>query len=296
MNHLLSDEQIAQILENPKVQEARTRLANGHQLSFTVDLSEPVQDRLKESWGMSIPSDVPMRWIRGDTPAHVDSGRAAFYKTHLAYLTDSEGEFIIGDVSHSITKGTGFTFNHGVQHETRGTGSEPRLLIGPMSEMGFVVGGYSLYYYPSLGDAINYSNQLGNLSVNVPNPFIVGQISSGTNGGYTRWMIAYNSTGSASQMLTYNNGDSLPNDGVYYMYPATSGVPCFAAGTHILTETGYKVVESLTTDDKVQTADGRLVRPMLFNIPIAKTTTDTAPYRIEAGAFGSNYPRYPLSP
>lgn len=209
MNHLLSDAQIAQILENPKVLEARNQLAEEDQLSFIVDLPESVQHQLQESWGVSLGSDVPMRWIRGDTPAHEDSGESDFEQTHLAYLTDSEGEFVIGETSYPIKKGTGFTFNHGITHETRGTGAEPRLLIGPMSEQGFPVGG----------------------------PII-----------------------------------------------------CFPAGTHILTAEGYKVVESLTTEDKVQTADGRYVTPKLFKIPIAKATKETAPYRIEAGAFGNSYP------
>jgi hypothetical protein len=76
------------------------------------------------------------------------------------------------------------------------------------------------------------------------------------------------------------------------LYPAN--VPCFPAGTRILTAEGYKVVESLTTDDKVQTADGRQVRPTIFKIPVHKTTTETAPYKIEAGALGPRYPPLPL--
>jgi hypothetical protein len=91
-------------------------------------------------------SDVPMRWIQGDTPAHVDSGHSAFEQTHLVYLTDSEGEFVVGDASYPITRGAAFTFQHGIRHETRRTGTEPRLLIGPMSEQGFPVGYVILYY------------------------------------------------------------------------------------------------------------------------------------------------------
>jgi hypothetical protein len=159
--------------------------------------------------------------------------------------------------------------------------------------MGFVVGGSQMSYYPTQADALAFTNNLGGQNVNAPTPFIVGDTTYGSNGGYTLWLIASNSTGSASQLVTYANGVSVVNDGVYYMYPATA--PCFPAGTRILTAEGYKVVESLTNEDKVQTADGRLVRPTLFKIPITKTTTDTAPYRIEAGAFGSNYPPYPLS-
>lgn len=212
---VLSDAQIAALLENPQVSEQRARLATSTQVYFTAKLPESVQHSLQEAWGISVGSDVPMRWIQGDTPAHEDSGRSAFFKTHLVYLTDSDGEFIIGDATYPITKGAAFTFQHGVRHETRGTGLEPRLLIGPMSEQGFAVGGPPV-------------------------------------------------------------------------------VPCFPAGTRILTAEGYKVVESLTTDDRVQTADGRHVRPTLYKIPVQKATVDTAPYRIEAGSLSLNYPPHDL--
>jgi hypothetical protein len=210
---VLSDAQIAAILENPQVSDHRSQLGTSPQVYFTAEIPESVQQALQAEWGIPVGSDVPMRWIQGDTPAHVDSGRSAFEQTHLVYLTDSEGEFVVGDASYPITKGAAFAFQHGVRHETRGTGLEPRLLIGPMSEHGFAVG--------------------------VP-------------------------------------------------------APCFPAGTRILTAEGYKVVESLTTDDKVQTSDGRFVRPALFKFSVAKATKETAPYKIAAGALGPSYPPHDL--
>ena len=291
MNRLLSDEQIAQILEHPKVQEARTQLGTGHQLSFSADLPEPIRHSLQESWGVSTSSDIPMRWIRGDTPAHVDAGRTSFERTHLAYLTDSIGEFIIGEESYPITRGAAFTFNQGVRHEARNTGTEPRLLIGPMSEQGFPVGGGTLYYYPTQMDANNGSNLLGTYTVGAPTPLTVGLVTSGTTGGYTNWYSW--DIGAQTASGPYANGYNFPNVTTYFLYPAPN-VPCFPEGTRILTAEGYKVVEHLTTDDKVQTADGRFVRPTIFKIPIHHTTIDTAPYRIEAGAFGASYPPHDI--
>ena len=60
------------------------------------------------------------------------------------YLTDSRGVLIVDGESMPIRKGTGVIFRQGLVHETRGTGNEPRLLLGPMSEHGFPVGAEEL--------------------------------------------------------------------------------------------------------------------------------------------------------
>jgi len=70
----------------------------------------------------------------------------------------------------------------------------------------------------------------------------------------------------------------------------TNDVPCFPAGTRILTATGYKAVEDLSAEDKIVTADGRAVLFNRYTTHIAKTTTNTAPYEIAAGAFGRHSP------
>jgi hypothetical protein len=74
----------------------------------------------------------------------VDKGRANFEQTYLMYLTDSPGELMVDGVSYPIRKGCGYTFSEGLSHQTVGTGSEPRLLLGPMSEAGIPVGGPSI--------------------------------------------------------------------------------------------------------------------------------------------------------
>jgi hypothetical protein len=81
-----------------------------------------------------------MRWIKGDTPSHHDNGIASFTNTYLTYVTDSYGKLVVDGVVYPIARGHGYVFSEGLPHETIGTGSEPRLLLGPMSETGFAVG------------------------------------------------------------------------------------------------------------------------------------------------------------
>jgi hypothetical protein len=76
--------------------------------------------------------------------------------------------------------------------------------------------------------------------------------------------------------------------------PPVAQVICFGAGTRLLTETGYKAIETLTMADKMKTSDGRIVaaKGITFEVPV--TTKASAPYRIEAGAFGYKKPSAPI--
>jgi hypothetical protein len=67
--------------------------------------------------------------------------------------------------------------------------------------------------------------------------------------------------------------------------------PCFVAGTQILTDEGYKAVETLVPGrDLVMTSDGRAVSFKLYSRTVTNANEDSAPYRIFAGAFGHNSP------
>jgi hypothetical protein len=72
------------------------------------------------------------------------------------------------------------------------------------------------------------------------------------------------------------------------------GVICFATGARILTQNGYKAVETLTPEDRLVTSDGRSTCFKLMSMTIDVTTSETAPYRIEAHAFGRNIPAAPV--
>lgn len=142
INNVLSEEEIKYILSLPEVLEAKKSIDSktSGSVYFSVNLTSSIKKTIFDKFGLSLDT-VPMRWIKGDTIPHIDNGPKQFEKTHLVYLTDSQGEFLLENNSYPITKGSAFIFDEGLRHETVDTGLEPRLLLGPMSEEGFVVGG-----------------------------------------------------------------------------------------------------------------------------------------------------------
>ena len=250
-NSVLTSTDIEYIFSLPEVQTAKRKIdscENG-KIYFSIELNDSIRSALNSRFGIdfSSVSNIPMRWIKGDTSPHIDTGASAFENTYLVYLNDSEGEFVIGDESHMITQNTGFMFNEGISHRTLNTGSEPRLLLGPMNEFAEPVGS-QIYYYPTEADALAYTNVLGYGS-----SFTVGD--GGPFGGYTSWRLTSNSNGSSSQAVVYVNGDSLNPDGNYYLYPAA---PCFLEGTEVLCQVDgvekYVPVESLEKGTLVKTS------------------------------------------
>ena len=140
-NNILSEEDIVFILNLPEVKKAKEdidRKANGA-IYFSIELLPEMREKIFKTFGLSLVR-VPMRWIKGDTKPHIDQGENTFDNTHLLYLTDSQGEFLIDNISYPIQKNTGYIFSEGLRHETINTGSTPRLLLGPISEQGFAVG------------------------------------------------------------------------------------------------------------------------------------------------------------
>ena len=248
---ILTDAQIEAILSSDSVLEAKERLALSNTVRFTMNLPTEIKTVLQESLGLDLPDQVPLRWIQGDTPSHADAGQSSFERTHLVYLTDSEGEFHLGNESFPICKGDSFVFSQGTLHGTSHTGTTPRLMLGPMSEAAEPVGGLELRYYPTQADALANTNQLGYLmDPGGEGPFIVGQTTSGTTGGFTLWRIASNSTGSSDPLVLYPNGSVMTNDGYYYVYPDSV---CFGKGTLIQCEGGSVPVEDLKVGMLVKT-------------------------------------------
>jgi len=157
---VFTPEYVEEIRQLPEVVAAKNRLTAG-QASFTIPATETLRSALSPL-GLDITqSTIPMRWIIGDSAPHIDSGPSAFENTYLVYLSDSPGEFILGDTSYPITANTGFVFNEGIQHETRGTGSVPRLLLGPMNEFAQPVGIAAANYYSNYSDAFTQTGALG---------------------------------------------------------------------------------------------------------------------------------------
>jgi hypothetical protein len=145
--NVLSNETIDYILSRQEVVDAKERI-NAKTASasekFTVALTPAIRSELFGRMGLQLShiTTIPMRWVKGDTPAHHDIGISGFTHTHLVYLTDSVGDLAVDGVMFPIRRGYGYIFSEGTSHETVGTDadSEPRLLLGPISETGFAVG------------------------------------------------------------------------------------------------------------------------------------------------------------
>jgi len=254
--NVFSSEVLESIVRLPEVNNALNKVhlsgSSSTSVYFTIPLTETIRSSILSSFGLDLSSvsEIPMRWIKGDTLPHIDVGSTEFENTYFAYLTDSVGEFVLDNTSYTIQANSGFKYNEGIMHKTQNTGLEPRLLLGPMNEFAMPVGTV-VFYYPSEADALSFTNILGygsSFTVGDGGPF-------GPNGGYIQWRIASNSGGSSPQNVVYTNGDVLNSDGSYYFYPASV---CFLEGTKILSllenKETYVPIENLRKGDLVKTS------------------------------------------
>jgi hypothetical protein len=274
-SNILSTEDINYLKQLPEVLEAKTKLdayPSHGKVYFSISLTDSIRSALESHLGLDLShvTTLPMRWIKGDTLPHIDTGISKFERTHLVYLNSCPGEFVVDATEYPILENTGYVFNEGISHKTLHTDFVPRLMIGPMSEQAFAVGGSALYYFASEADALSVQNLLGTSGT-----YLVGNVDSGTNGGYTRWRIARGS-GTSSQSVAYNNGDVLNNDGNYYLYQ--SPAPCFLEGTQILCQVDgkdtYMPVEKMRPGTLVKTSlDGYKPVVMIGTGPIQNPGT-----------------------
>ncbi len=142
--NVLGEHEISYFLNNKAVLSAKGEInaKSSGSVYFSIPVPQEIKAKLETAFNLDLSTldHIPMRWIKGDTLPHIDKGANAFQNTYLAYLTDSVGEFVVGDETYPITQGSAFIFNEGLSHKTQNTGAVPRLLLGPMSEEGFAVG------------------------------------------------------------------------------------------------------------------------------------------------------------
>ena len=161
INKCLSEQELNYIQSLPDVLLARDKLnafTDHDAVYFKITLTDNLKSTLSSRFDLVLSNvtEIPMRWIKGDTMRHTDKGKSEFTNTYLIYLTDSSGEFILGDSAFPIQKNTGFVFNEGILHETMNTGLMPRLLLGPMNEFAEPVGYDTLkaiYYFSTEAEA-----------------------------------------------------------------------------------------------------------------------------------------------
>jgi hypothetical protein len=224
IHNLLSPNEIADILNNDLVITNKAKLSSQSKVDFFIELPVEIKAKLESGFGIPMTS-IPMRWIKGDTPPHIDRGANDFDNTYLMYVTDSTGNLIIDGQSYPIHAGDAHIFNEGLAHSTINTGDNERLMIGPMSEAGFHVGiAYTIIYYESEAHAnqsaidgpytfegsqnIIYANSYEELYTILP-----------VNSIYA-WFIATNTGGTSPSPNggPYGVGDELVPSGIYYLY------------------------------------------------------------------------------
>ena len=128
------------------------------------------------------------------------------------------------------------------------------------------------------------------LGAETPNPNSLYQ-------GYAMEILIYNRVLSDSEITTvqsYLYNKWTLNDSSYYATSGGGSLPCFARGTRVLTQHGYKAIEMLEHNDYIVTPDRRVIDFKLFKTTVDTTTKHTAPYLIQPHAFGRNVPSAPL--
>jgi hypothetical protein len=209
-NNILSEEDIVFILNIPEVKKAKEdidRKANGA-VYFSAELLPKMREKIFETFGLSL-TNVPMRWIKGDTKPHIDQGENTFDNTHLLYLTDSQGEFLIDNISYPIQKNTGYIFSEGLSHETINTGSTPRLLLGPMSEQGFAVGGSTTIIADGATETIYFKYETGS--------GIFYKINNGSYIGPSLPITIINSNTSATLKVLFETDITISSNILYFV-------------------------------------------------------------------------------
>jgi len=238
-SNILSSNEIAEILHNPIVQSNKEQLSTLDKVDFSIQLPDAIKTKLETGFGIDLTqiTSIPMRWIKGDTPPHIDKGEDHFNNTYLLYLTDSIGNFIIDEQSYPITAGDAYIFSEGLSHYTINTGDSERLLLGPMSETGFRVGiSYSIIYFNNETDAIQSAtlDEYGNpdtinpIGYNDYDDYLANnQYRIKTVNDISSWNIATNTGGTEPSPNggPYNAGTPLTPTGIYYLYNATPPPP-----------------------------------------------------------------------
>jgi len=255
-SNVFSDEEVEYVTHCPEVLAARARLGAAGSVYFTIPVTDALRASLQDRLGLDLStvSHVPMRWIQGDTPSHIDTGSSAFDHTYLVYLNDSPGQFILDQDSYPIEANTAFIFSEGIPHRTQGTEDVPRLLVGPMNEMADPVGGAQIYYYTNSAAAIA---QDGTYIATTNGGYVLGTNLTGSIAPYTSWIIGSTIPPVAIPPVVFNNGDDLAFIGAstYYVYP---NAPCFKEGTRVLAlvdgKETYVPIETLQKGDLVATS------------------------------------------
>jgi hypothetical protein len=220
ISNILSATEITELFNDPIVNINKEKLSTLQQVDFSIQVSDTIKTKLESGLAIPLSQTIPMRWIKGDTPPHTDRGEKQFTNTYLVYLTDSSGHLIVDGQAYPIAAGDAHIFNEGLEHSTINTENSVRLMIGPISESGFRVGGpiSGIYYYDNRTDASNNENVIDTSGYQLI-----------TVNGISAWIVYSNVDGTdpSPNGGPYNTGFTLNETGVYNAYPYIAPPPFF---------------------------------------------------------------------
>jgi hypothetical protein len=324
--NVLNDADISLLLQNETVTTVLS--SDAVKTRFRIPLPDAVKEKLKSGLGLDLFSvdEVPMMYIRGDMAPHVDSGVSDFKNTYLVYLTDSGGKFIVGDVEHDIQRGCGFKFERGLSHGTIGTEGEGRLMIGPLSDMGFEVGTspnlvftltsasttdftvnviqletgseptdiYEFQFYQNAGQMMSTYNYVWNPTIgSITTAYATIAPGLSYSPGDT-FNVGIKNKGVGGQ-FRYAGGNTNINDPTYNDVTVPGGgAPCFVAASNLLTPTGYKSAKDIKTGDLLMTADGRQVPVKSYSFTVDVADKESAPFLIPKNSISLGCPNADL--
>jgi uncharacterized cupin superfamily protein len=317
--NILSPSDIAEILNSAAVSANKEKLATQHKVDFSIELSESIKTKLGSALGLDLSQSatIPMRWIKGNTPAHKDKGKEEFSTTYLVYLTNSVGQLIVDGQTYAIAAGDAHIFSEGLEHSTMNTENSERLMIGPMSEAGFQVGGFGVSFtmntvgdpagpqgftYRYLGSGNGeitifgfpptIPSSSGDYTVEEFGPFNWVPPAGKTFGGW-KLMVIPEDIGINYPLVNpptsgiYMPGETYEFDNLTALVPNWIDAPiadiCFAASTPIETDQGVMPIEKVNPD--THTINNKKV------VAITKTVTlDNYLVCFEKDALGDNVP------
>jgi hypothetical protein len=128
-----------------------------------------------------------------------------------------------------------------------------------------------------------------NTSINYP---IITSAASAAFATYLSYTTS-NEISTASENAAAAAGLAAGNSG-FTAVTNFSSLPCFTAGSMILTPNGYKKVEDFKNGDLIQTPDHRSVPVKTKITHVVITTKENAPYLIPKGSLGHGIPKQDL--
>ena len=85
--NVFSNEELDYLNNHPKVLEAKVSLDStpSGMVYFSVPINNLIRNTLQSRLGLNLSSDsqIPMRWIKGDTAPHIDTGASYFQNTPI---------------------------------------------------------------------------------------------------------------------------------------------------------------------------------------------------------------------